>query len=64
MGVEPKYMGKQIGARLAREIFEFYKAQGVTNLYTAVQWDATDLVSFFKTLGFHRSDFINLEKSL
>ena len=64
MGVEPKYMGKQIGARLAREIFEFYKAQGITNLYTSVQWDAADVVSFFKTLGFHRSDFINLEKSL
>ena len=64
MGVEPKYMGQQIGARLAAEIFDFYKAQGITNLFTAVQWDATDLVSFFKTQGFHRSNFINLEKSL
>ena len=64
MGVEPKYMGQQIGARLAAEIFDFYKAQGITNLYTSVQWDATDVVSFFKTQGFHRSDFINLEKSL
>lgn len=64
MGVEPKYMGQQIGARLAVEIFEFYKAQGITNLYTSVQWDATDVVSFFKTLGFQRSDFFNLEKSL
>ncbi|GAB6193422.1 hypothetical protein JCM39068_31720 [Desulfocastanea catecholica] len=64
MGVEPRYMGKQIGAQLARETFAFYKAQGITNLHTSVQWDATDLVSFFKTLGFHRSDFINLEKSL
>ena len=64
MGVEPKYMGQQIGARLASEIFDFYKDQGITNLYTAVQWDATDLVSFFKMQGFHRSNFINLEKSL
>ncbi len=64
MGVEPKYMGQKIGARLAAEIFEFYKAQGITNLCTSVKWDATDVVSFFKTLGFHRSDFINLEKSL
>ena len=64
MGVEPKHMGQQIGARLAREMFTFYQAQGITNLYTSVKWDATDLVSFFKTLGFHRSDFINLEKSL
>ena len=53
-----------IGARLAKEIFAFYKGQGITNLCTSVQWDATDVVSFFKTLGFHRSNFINLEKSL
>jgi N-acetylglutamate synthase-like GNAT family acetyltransferase len=64
MGVEPKYMGQQIGARLACEIFEHYKTRGITNLYTSVQWDATDVISFFKTLGFHRSDFINLEKTL
>lgn len=64
MGVDPKYMGQRIGARLAGEIFKYYKAQGINNLYTSVKWDATDVVSFFKTLGFHRSDFINLEKSL
>lgn len=64
MEVEPKHMGQRIGARLAREMFAFYKDQGISNLYTSVQWDATDVVSFFKTLGFHRSDFINLEKSL
>jgi len=64
MGVEPKYMGQKIGARLAGEIFKYYKAQGINNLYSSVKWDATDLVSFFKTQGFHRSDFINLEKSL
>ena len=64
MGVEPKYMGQQIGARLAGEIIEYYKGRGITNIYTSVQWDATDVVSFFKTLGFHRSDFINLKKSL
>jgi predicted N-acetyltransferase YhbS len=64
MGVEPKHMGQQIGARLAGEIFEFYKAQGITNIHTSVQWDATDVISFFKTLGFHRSDCFNLEKSL
>ncbi len=64
MGVDPKYMGQRIGARLASKIFEFYKAQGITNIYTSLRWDATDVVSFFKTLGFERSDFINLVKSL
>jgi N-acetylglutamate synthase-like GNAT family acetyltransferase len=64
MGVEPKHMGQRIGAKLASEIFEFYKAQGITSIYTSLRWDATDVVSFFKTAGFERSDFINLVKSL
>ncbi len=64
MGVDPKYMGQRIGAMLASKIFEFYKAQGITNIYTSLRWDATDVISFFKTLGFERSDFINLAKSL
>lgn len=64
MGVDPKHMGQKIGARLAGEIFDYYKNRGITSVYTSVKWDATDLVSFFKTLGFHRSDFINLEKNL
>jgi len=64
MGVEPRLMGKGIGARLAKEIIAYYKAQGISNLCTSVKWDATDHISFFKTLGFHRSNFINLEKSL
>jgi hypothetical protein len=29
-----------------------------------VRWDSTDMLSFFKTLGFDRSNFINLRKVL
>lgn len=64
MGVEPQYMGQNIGARLANEIFEQFKEMGVNNVYIPVQWDATDMVSFFKKLGFQRSEFINLERPL
>ncbi len=64
MGVNPKYMGQGIGARLAAEIFKFYEAQGITRVYTSVRWDSTDLLSFFRTLDFERSDFINLAKKL
>jgi hypothetical protein len=42
----------------------YYQAQGVENVYTSVRWDSTDLLSFFKTLGFDRSNFINLRKVL
>ena len=64
LGVDPNFMGQGIGETLAEELFEYYKAQGVENVYTSVRWDSTDLLSFFKTLGFDRSNFINLRKIL
>ncbi|MBW1996255.1 MAG: GNAT family N-acetyltransferase, partial [Deltaproteobacteria bacterium] len=64
MGVDPKYMGQGIGDRLARRIFKFYRDSGIKDIYTSVRWDSTDLLSFFKTLGFDRSNFINLRKKL
>ena len=64
LGVDPKFMGQGIGEMLATETLKFYKMQGVKDIYTSVRWDSTDLLSFFKTLGFQRSDFISLHKSL
>jgi ribosomal protein S18 acetylase RimI-like enzyme len=62
LGVDPNFMGMGIGASLAEEIFKYYKTQGIENVYTSVRWDSTDMLSFFKTLGFDRSNFINLRK--
>ena len=64
LGVDPNFMGMGIGASLAEEIFKYYNAQGIENVYTSVRWDSTDLLSFFKTLGFDRSNFINLRKTI
>ena len=64
LGVDPKYMGQGIGKRLAEEIFSFYKQKGIRHIMTSVRWDSVDLLSFFKTLGFDRSNFINLRKTL
>jgi len=63
-GVDPKHMGQGIGIRLAEEIFQYYKQKGIVKIYTSVRWDSTDILSFFKTLGFDRSNFINLRKEL
>jgi len=63
-GIDPKFMGQGIGKRLAHEIFKIYKKLGIKNIYTSVKWDSVDLLSFFKTLGFDRSEFINLRKEL
>jgi ribosomal protein S18 acetylase RimI-like enzyme len=64
LGVSPDQMGQGIGAALAQEIFAFYRSRGIENVYTSVRWDSTDMLSFFKTLGFDRSNFINLRKVL
>ena len=64
LGVDPEYMGQGLGDRLAREIFKLYKRMGISRVYTSVPWDSSDLLSFFKTLGFDRSKFINLKKDL
>lgn len=64
LGVDPKFMGQDIGKALAGEIFRFYEEKGIKDIYTSVRWDSTDLLSFFKTLGFDRSNFINLRRTV
>ncbi len=63
-GVNPKWMGQGIGKKLAEEILKVYEKKGVTEIFTSVRWDATDILSFFKALGFERSNFINLWKKI
>jgi len=64
LGVAPKFMGRGIGKKLAEEILAVYRGMGINDIYTSVRWDSVDLLSFFKTLGFDRSNFINLRKEL
>ena len=64
MGVKPDFMGQGIGVKLAEKIFQIYKEKNVENIYSSVMWDSIDLLSFFKKLGFERSNFINLCKKL
>lgn len=64
IGVDPQYMGQGIGLKLANEICDIYKKRGVEYLYSSVLWDSIDVLSFFKKLGFERSQFINLRKKL
>jgi len=61
-GVEPKYMGSGIGKRMAKEVFDELTKMNIKNIFTSVKWDSVDLLSFFKSLGFDRCEFINLKK--
>ena len=60
--VHPRHMGTGVGYAMARKLFDYFKKRGIRDVYTSVQWDAVDMLSFFKSLGFDRSTFINLIK--
>lgn len=64
IGIDPKYMGQGIGKQLAEEAMAYFKQMGIHTVYASISWDAIDILSFFKSLGFDRSAFINLKKSL
>lgn len=64
MGVDPDFMGQGIGKKLANRIIDTYRSQKIKYIFSSVAWDSIDLLSFFKTLGFGRSEFINLRKKL
>lgn len=61
--VHPRFMGQGIGQRLAEDAFRIYKKIGIRNVHTSFEWNSVDLMSFFKNLGFSRSDFVNLRKT-
>ena len=60
VGVDPKMMGGGVGKTMIKRLFEVFKERGIKNIYTSVKWDAVDMLSFFKAVGFDRSSFINL----
>ena len=64
VGVDPRQMGVGIGRILADKLFAFFKKEGIRDIHTSVRWDAGDMLSFFKAIGFDRSPFINLRKHL
>ncbi len=59
--VDPKQMGKNIGKTLAEALINYFKEEGINEVYTSVMWDSGDLIAFFKSVGFDKSSFINLE---
>ena len=64
IGVDPKFMGHGIGKALAERLFDHYRSVDVHDVYTSVRWDSGDMLSFFKSLGFDRSDFLNLRRKI
>ncbi|MCK4266330.1 MAG: GNAT family N-acetyltransferase [Thermoplasmata archaeon] len=59
--VDPKHMGKGIGKTLGEALLKSFREEGIREVYTSVKWDSGDLIEFFKSIGFDKSGFINLE---
>ena len=59
--VDPKLMGKGIGKTLGEALISYFQNEGIKEVYTTVEWDSGDLIAFFKSVGFDKSSFINLE---
>jgi len=53
-----------LDSKMARKVFGVLKKNGIQNILTSVMWDSIDLLSFFKSLGFDRCEFINLAKTI
>ena len=59
--VEPKLMGEGIGKTLGEALLSVFNKERIKEVYTTIEWDSGDLIEFFKSIGFDKSSFINLE---
>jgi len=64
VGIDPAYQGHGVGKSLGEALMRYFESRGITTVRTTVEWDAGDLIAYFRTLGFERSGFLGLEKHL
>lgn len=64
VGIDPAFQGHGVGKALGEALMRYFETRGITTVRTTVEWDAGDLIAYFRTLGFERSGFIGLEKLL
>jgi ribosomal protein S18 acetylase RimI-like enzyme len=64
VGVDPQYQGKGVARALIEKLHVYFRNHNVERVMTMVNWNDGGLVSFFRTLGFERSEFIILDKEV
>lgn len=64
VGVDPEYHKKGVARALIEKLHVFFRNHNVERVMTMVNWNDGGLVSFFRTLGFERSEFIILDKEV
>ncbi len=62
VGVDPAYHGKGVARVLIEKLHVYFRNHNVERVMTMVNWNDPGLVSFFRAVGFERSEFIILEK--
>lgn len=62
VGVDPYFHGKGIARILIEKLHVYFRNHNVERVMTMVNWNDGGLVSFFRAVGFERSEFIILEK--
>ncbi|MEK6911522.1 MAG: GNAT family N-acetyltransferase [Candidatus Thermoplasmatota archaeon] len=64
VGIDPAHQGKGIGKALGEALLKYFQEREIRTVRTAVDWDAADMIAYFRSLGFERSGHIGLEKEL
>lgn len=64
VGVDPDHQGQGIARVLIEKLHVYFRNHNVEKVMTMVNWNDGGLVTFFRALGFERSEFIILEKEV
>ena len=64
IGVDPEFRGQGVGRALGEALMARFRRRHVRIVRTLVDWDAGDVLAYFKTLGFDRSRQVALERPL
>lgn len=64
VGVAPEHHGRGVAKALIGKLHVYFRNHNVERVMTMVNWNEGGLVSFFRAVGFERSEFIILEKGV
>ena len=64
LGTDPAHRREGVARRLIAEMIDTFRARGLENVRTMVEWADGEVLSFFTAMGFDRGPFIELEKKL
>lgn len=64
IGVHPNFRRHSVAFSLCRQVCHRFKAMHIKQVRTMIRKDDIDVLSFFRTAGFHAGPFIELELEL